>query len=432
MTNRARRIGLVVAIAFALVPSLAHASGGEAVSAGALLLLAVAMTASASATVIARRIGLPPVVAELIAGAVLGALGRTHAIPIGDIAHDPIVGVLSEIGIILLMFSAGLDGTLGEVRRVLRPATIVALLGVIIPVALGGGVLLVAIPHQPIALYLFLASALAATSVGITARVLSDANATHSKEAQVILGAAVIDDVLGLLLLSAVTGIASGGFSVVRLAMIVARAVGFLVVAIAAGQLLSGRILALPARFGPVQWGTTLTLALGLAFATSAGAAAAGLAPLIGAFAAGLVLDEVEVKVGMEEGRKLGSYVAPIAAFLAPLFFLRVGASIDIAALLSPFALLVGAALSVVAVFGKYIAGRVLGRGPIDGSTVGVGMIPRGEVGLIFLELGRRLPDEAHAALSPRAHAAGMLMVVVTTLVGPLWLGRRLSRRRNV
>jgi Kef-type K+ transport system membrane component KefB len=428
-TERARAVSLCVALTIFACPAIAHASTSDAVAPSSLVLLAIALIASGASTVFARRVGFPPVLAELGVGVVLGMLTGIRHIPIADVRRDPLIAALAEIGIILLMFEAGLEGTLREVRRVLRPATIVAFAGVIIPVALGGAVLAVAVPHQPLALYLFLASALAATSVGITARVLQDANATHSKEAQVILGAAVIDDVLGLLLLAAVTGIASGGFSATSLLVIVGRAVVFLVAAIALGQLLAGQILALPARFGPVQWGTTLTLALGLAFATSAGAAVAGLAPLIGAFAAGLVLDEVEVKVGMEPGRLLGSYVAPVAAFLSPLFFVRVGATLDVAALAKPFALLVGAALAVVALGGKYAAGLLLGRKDIDGAMVGIGMIPRGEVGLIFLELGRRLPDPAHPALSPSAHAAGMLMVIATTLVGPLWLGRRLHRR---
>lgn len=414
-----------------LAPSLAHAATTEMLAPRSLVLLSLCLLASAGSSVLARRGRVPPVLGELLAGALLGMLSRAHASGLGDIANDPLLATLAEVGIILLMFQAGLEGTVGEVRRVMGSATIVAVAGVVLPVALGGAVLFFAIPNQPLPLYMFLASALAATSVGITARVLHDASASKSREAQVILSAAVLDDVLGLLLLSAVVAMASGSFSVGSLVTIVARAVFFLVVAIAAGQALAGRILALPARLGPVQWATTLTLALGLTFAMSAGAAVAGLAPLMGAFAAGLVLDEVEVRVGMEPGRQLGSYVSPVVAFLAPLFFVRVGATLNVAALATPFALLAGLALSAVALGGKVVAGLLVHRKDTDGLLIGIGMVPRGEVGLIFLELGRRLPDSTHPALSPAAHAAGMLMVVATTLIGPVWLGRRLAAKRN-
>ncbi len=395
-----------------------------------VFVVAVALLSAALVGLVARRFNTPPVLAEVLAGCLLGVLGRHHMLPLGDVAHDPLLVPLASVGVIVLMFEAGVEGTVRDVARVAVTASVVAVAGVALPVALGWCALRLLMGGASTASRLFLASALAATSVGITARLLHGARAHRTLEARVIVGAAILDDVLGLLILSAVTAAAAGAaLSLAGLGVVLAKALGFLLVAVLLGDRFAGRVLALPARFVTVEWTTTLTLALGLAFLLATGAAVTGLAPLIGAFAAGLVLDEVEVKVGMEPGRRLGSYIAPVVAFLAPLFFIRVGATLDPAALLDPGALVLGVVLAAVAIAGKVGAGLLVRSRTLDGLTVGVGMVPRGEVGLIFLEMGRRLPDPAHPALGGRAYAAGLFMVLTTTLVGSLWLGTRLGRR---
>jgi Kef-type K+ transport system membrane component KefB len=271
-------------------------------------------------------------------------------------------------------------------------------------------------------LHAFLGAMLAATSVGITARVLQDAGALRKPFARIILGAAVIDDVLGLLVLAVVSGIiqaASAGSTVSAgaLAAIVAKAVVFLVGALLVGSLLSPRVfrgaLALRSR------GVVLALSLGLCFLLSYLALRAGLAPIVGAFAAGLVLEEVHFEDHVKRGEPpLHESLEPLVALLVPVFFIRMGMLVDLRSFASSSVLGFAALLTAAAVLGKLACSLVAPAGE-SRLTVGLGMMPRGEVGLIFAGIGAKLVLDGRPVVDAGTYAAAVFMVVVTTLLTP-------------
>jgi Kef-type K+ transport system membrane component KefB len=337
--------------------------------------------------------------------------------------------VLAELGVILLLFEVGVEATVKQIASVGKSAAAAAILGVIAPFALGWGAGALLLPDASRMAHLFLGATLCATSVGISARVLQEAGRTTSAEGRTILGAAVLDDVLGLIVLAVVAGlIASGTGNAVRDAAIVTgKAVGFLVVGIALGLLLSAPLYRLSARVR--IGGMLLTLSLVLCFAFAWAAHLAGLAPIIGAFAAGLILEPRHQRffaaAGIEK-RSLEDLLHPLSALFVPLFFVQTGARVDLASLLSPAALGLGLALTLAAVLGKMAcAGGVLDR-RIDRWAVALGMVPRGEVGLIFAGMGATLRVDGQPVVPPDLYAAIIVMVILTTVVTPAVLSRRL------
>jgi Kef-type K+ transport system membrane component KefB len=287
--------------------------------------------------------------------------------------------------------------------------------------------------HDPLT-HWFVGATLCATSVGITARVLRERGAVDSAEGRIILGAAVIDDVLGLLVLAVVAGIIQAAdrgvaFDAWAIAGIVGRAAGFLVVAVIAGQWLSRRVFRLAA--GLRGEGVLLSLAVAFCFLLAWLAGKAGLAPIVGAFAAGLVLDEVHTEqlVGRARRRRgVPELLEPIAGFLVPVFFVLMGMRVDLSVFGSGPVLGFAAALTVVAILGKQVCALgVLEKGA-DRLAVGLGMIPRGEVGLILASIGATLTLRGERVIDDAVFSAVVAMVAVTTFLTPPLLVARMKR----
>ena len=384
-----------------------------------VLQLAVILIVAKLAGSLASRMGQPAVLGELVGGVLLGNLSLAGVHALEPMAADPSLALLAEIGVLILLFQVGLESTVGQMLRVGKAALLVAVFGVVAPFALGWGVTALLLPDHSIYLHMFVGATLCATSVGITARVLKDLGESKSEEARVILGAAVIDDVLGLVILAVVTGIVaaadSGGtMSFGSIALLVAKAVGFLVAALTIGVYVAPRLVALAGR------GALLALGLALCFLLSWAAHAIGLAPIVGAFAAGLVLEDVD---------PLEHAIEPIASFLVPVFFVLMGMHTDLRAFADLPILGLAAALTVVAILGKQACSLGVVGSDADRLSVGIGMIPRGEVGLIFASMGLGLAVRGERIVDGAIYAAVVIMVIATTLVTPPALKWSLARR---
>lgn len=398
-----------------------------------------------------ERIGQPSVLGELVIGVVLGNLFLLGFDLFEPIKQDGIIKFLSEFGVVILLFQIGLESQISEMRRVGFRALLVAIIGVVVPFVLGAYVVgPMLLPGLSVNAYLFIGAALTATSVGITARVFKDLGKLQTKEAQIVLGAAVFDDVFGLIILAVISALVTvGAVSMGMVGWIIAKAVLFLIGAVVIGQLAAPRI---GKGFSSIQTGIgmkfTLAISFCLLFAFLAGAI--GLAPIIGAFAAGLILDPVHfkyfkdpevvqeikevIKESSEEDRKkvlaaIGHHkdkhveelIEPIAYLLVPLFFVYTGMSVRIDTLFNLDILLVALVLTVVAIGGKFVSG--LAAGNVNKTIVGVGMVPRGEVGLIFASIGRGL-----GVVSDQVFSVIVIMVILTTLVTPPLLAYLLKR----
>jgi Kef-type K+ transport system membrane component KefB len=378
-----------------------------------------------------ERLGQPAVLGELVFGILLGNLALVGGPSLARLQGSETFAVLAELGAILLLFEVGLASTPREMLAVGVPATVVALVGVLAPMLLGFGAGRVLLPAESWLVHAFLGAMLAATSVGITARVLHDAGAIRTPGARLILGAAVIDDVLGLVVLAIIAGViraAAVGETLAAsgIAAIVTKALAFLVVALAVGSYLSPRVfrgaLALRSR------GVVLALALGFCFGLAWLAGLAGLAPIVGAFAAGLVLEDVHLEEYTRRGEhRLHDSLHALSGLLVPVFFVRMGMQVDVGSFLRPGVIGFALALTLAAMIGKWACGLVTPRG-VSRVTVGVGMMPRGEVGLIFAGIGATLELGGHAVVGADTYAAAVFMVVVTTVATPpllLWSLRR-------
>ena len=410
--------------------SIAAADGHDAVPA-VLLALAFVLVAAKLAGELLERLGQPSVVGELLVGVVLGNAALVGGPDVSSLGSSETFTILAELGAILLLFHVGLESTPKEMMAVGGRATLVAVVGVATPMVLGFGVGELLRPDDSWMLHAFLGAMLAATSVGITARVLKDAGALRTNFARIILGAAVIDDVLGLLVLAVVSGIIRGAAtgaepSAGAVLVIVAKAFLFLVGSLLVGSLLSPRIfrgaLAVRAR------GVVLALSLGFCFLLSYLALRAGLAPIVGAFAAGLVLEEIHFEGHVKRGEPpLHQSLEPLIELLVPVFFVRMGMLLDVRSFASPSVLGFAAVLTLAAILGKLACAFATPKG-VSGLTVGLGMMPRGEVGLIFAGIGARLLLDGRPVVDAGVYAAAIFMVVATTMATPpllLWSIRR-------
>jgi Kef-type K+ transport system membrane component KefB len=358
----------------------------------------------------AQKIGQPSVLGELVAGVLLGG----SLLGILDPA-DPVISALAELGVLVLLFEIGLHTDLRSLIRVGSSATMVGLVGVAVPFALGYGVAHVlglgAIPA------VVCGASLTATSIGISARVLSDLGQLDTPEGQVVLGAAVLDDVVGLIILSVVSGLASGAaVSVAGIGVDTAVAVGFIVASLVIGSRLAPPIFRIVARLETS--GTLGLLALAFAFCLAWLAAAADSAPIVGAFAAGLVLH------GTPHRHEIERKVTTLGHFFVPIFFAAVGAAVDLRTLADARVAMIGSALIAVALVGKFVAGYAPWWFRGSKALIGVAMIPRGEVGLIFAQMGL-----STGALDVSLFSAIALMVMVTTFFAPPVLGRLVAGR---
>ena len=421
-----------------MIPAvLASSSSGGAHDATAHVLLALAVIAVAAKLggELMERVNQPAVLGELGVGLLLGNLGLLAGLDVMGLANSESMVVLSELGAVLLLFNVGLESTPKEMMAVGGRAFVVATAGVIAPMILGYAVGALVLPEASWMVHLFLGAMLSATSVGITARVLSDVGAVREPFARIILGAAVIDDVLGLLVLAVVAGIinaAATGTALSGAAMVVimAKACVFLVGALFVGSFLSPRLfrgaLALQSK------GIVLSLALAFCFGMSWLALLAGLAPIVGAFAAGLVLEDAHFKPHLDRGDvHLHESMKPLIALLVPVFFVRMGMMVDLRVIGDARVVLLALLLIAAAIIGKLACGLVVPKG-MSWLTVGLGMMPRGEVGLIFAAMGARLILDGHAVVDPPTYAAAVLMVVATTVLAPpliLWSLRRDKRQ---
>jgi len=421
------------AVAALALPSAASAMGTDPVTPVALA-LAVVLAAAWLGGEAAVRLGQPAVLGELLAGIALGNLGLLGVHGLAFVHADPSVEMLSRLGALVLLFEVGLGSTVGEMARVGLSSLLVAVMGVAAPFALGWAVSAWLLPESGPYVHAFLGATLCATSVGITARVLKDLGWSQSPEARIVLGAAVIDDVLGLVLLAVVAGVVGAadegaGISWAAIGAVVGKAGGFLVGALLLGRFAVPRLFATGARFRGT--GTLLSLGLVLAFAFSWLAGLMGLAPIVGAFAAGLVLEPRHFEPYLARGgRGLDDLLHPISAFLVPVFFVVMGASTDLASLGRGGVLGLAAALTVAGIVGKLAAGLGVAQRGVDRLSVGIGMVPRGEVGLIFAGVGLALRLRGRPLLDAGAYSAVVVLVVATTLVTPPALRFSLSRRR--
>ena len=388
------------------------AAGGEQVP-QLIGLLALMLLAARLLGALAQRVKQPAVLGELLAGVLLGpsVLGQ-FAPAMAVHPETDVMQALSELGVLILLFEIGLETDLKDLLRVGGAATAVAVVGVALPFLLGYAVC------RGLGLDVLAAvvagAALTATSVGITARVLSDLGRLRDLEGQIILGAAVLDDVIGLVILTVVGGIKPGqqvAISFAAVARDTAVAFGFLVGTLLLGRFVVPRLFSLARTFGRPGGATMAALVLALALAWLADRA--GSALIIGAFAAGLLLGRTRQAEEIERG------VAHLGHFFVPLFFVSVGAAVDVR-VLSPLGpanqqtLLVGGLLIVAAVLGKFLAGYAPFWFKGRKAVVGVGMVPRGEVGLIFARRGLHT-----GVFDAGLFSAVTLMVMVTTFLAP-------------
>jgi Kef-type K+ transport system membrane component KefB len=414
----------------ALLTATPSAHGTDAVPI-VLLSLAFVLVAAKLGGALVERLGQPAVLGELGTGILLSSLAPALRLDLGPLIANETFTVIAEMGAILLLFHVGLESTPREMMAVGGRAAAVAVVGVIAPMVLGYGVGIFMKPGESWMLHAFLGAMLAATSVGITARVLSDAGALSRPFARVIMGAAVIDDVLGLLVLAVISGIITSAATGTTLAagaivLIVLKAFAFLAGALVIGSFLSPRLFrgALALR----TQGVVQALALSFCFLLSYLALKAGLAPIVGAFAAGLVLEEVHFRENVERGdRDLHHDLQPLIALFVPVFFVRMGLLVDVRSFLAGNVLVFALLLTAAAVAGKLACGLVVPK-ELSPSTVALGMLPRGEVGLIFAGIGAALMLDGHPVVDTETYAAAVFMVVATTMVTPpllLWSMRR-------
>jgi Kef-type K+ transport system membrane component KefB len=440
LTSAAALAALCVCAALAAPPG-AWAAGGEgaghALDPFVLLGLALIFVVAKAGGEVFERLGQPAVLGELLAGMAVGALALAGVGGVGQLRAHVVINALAELGVIILLFEVGLESNIGEMLEVGWSSLLVATLGVVAPFLLGWGVSYYFMPAEPTLVHVFIGATLCATSVGITARVLRDLGRLQTRESRIILGAAVIDDVMGLLILAVVSGAirasAEGGsLALADVARIAAAAFAFLVGAVAAGHFVVPHLFRGAGRFR--SRGVLLALALAFCFLLAWAAAAVGLAPIVGAFAAGLVLDEAHFAAfDGAEGQGLHDLLAPVSATLVPIFFVLMGMKVDLSAFARWELLGFAAALTAAAVVGKQVCSLgVLERG-VNRLAVGLGMIPRGEVGLIFAGIGATLtlPGPLGApepVVGPATFGAVVIMVIVTTLVTPPALKWSLQR----
>ena len=382
----------------------------------------------------------PAVLGELFAGIVMGNLVLTGFAGAESLKTNQTIAALAELGVIILLFEVGLESDLREMIEVGWSSLLVAIVGVIAPFFLGWGVSAYLIPDEPRLAHIFIGATLCATSVGITARVFKDLGKLNTREARIILGAAVIDDILGLLILAIVAGaIRAAGtgaaLSMADVALIGFKSLAFLVGSIAVGHLLMPRMLRGAGRFE--SRGVLLTVAISFCLMLSWAAAKVGLAPIVGAFAAGLILDEVHYKpTGGRKERDLHDLLQPVSTVLIPIFFVLMGMKVDLRLFTRVDSLGLAVTLTVAAIAGKQICALGVVERGVNRLAVGLGMIPRGEVGLIFAGIGATLmlPSANGASepvISSAIFGAVVIMVIVTTLITPIAMKWSLARKRT-
>ena len=375
-----------------------------------------------------ERLGQPPVLGELLGGIVVGNLTLAGFNGAEFLKTNEIIAALAQLGVIILLFEVGLESNVAEMMEVGWSSLAVAVVGVIAPFFLGWGVATYFIPNSSQLEHIFIGATLCATSVGITARVLKDLGQLARREARIILGAAVIDDVLGLLILAVIAGAiraAQNGTSlaVLDVTLIAVKAICFLVGSTLVGHYLVPRVFHHAGRLQAN--GVLLALSISFCFVLAWIAALVGLAPIVGAFAAGLVLDEAHFEsFRSREELRLEQLLAPVSGLLVPLFFVLMGLRVELRAFARPELVLYAAALTAAAIIGKQVCALATFERKINRLAIGIGMIPRGEVGLILAGIGATLtlPDVQGVnapVVGSVTFGAIVLMVIASTLITP-------------
>jgi Kef-type K+ transport system membrane component KefB len=392
-----------------------------------------------------ERVGQPAVLGELIAGVVLGNLilinpewSWFEPLRAAELTERwaIVIDAIARIGVLLLLFEVGLETTVGEMRKVGMSSLLVALAGVVVPFVLGyiaSSIFVKEVPAQILAIspsfdivniHLFIGAILCATSVGITARVLKDLGRLQMQESKIILGAAVIDDVLGLIILAVVGGIVvaaetGGGVSAGDVTLIIVTAVGFVAGSLVAGATVVPGFLGAASRFRTK--GMMMSAAVFFCFLLSWLANLAGLAAIVGAFAAGLILEDVHFS-RFGEKQSLHEMLTPVTTIFVPVFFVLMGIQVRLEAFTDFSVLGIAGALTVAAFIGKQVCGLAVRERGLDRIMIGLGMVPRGEVGLIMAAIGKGLGVVDNALFS-----AVVIMVIVTTLITPPLLKARVA-----
>jgi len=378
-----------------------------------LISLAIILVAGKAAAELCERVGIPAVLGEILVGIAIGPS------LLGFVETSDAIAVLAELGVIVLLAQVGLEIDVAELRKVGRVSLMVAAIGVIVPMISGFGV--GQLLDETTNASLFLGAALAATSVGITARVFGDLRTLNTREARVVLGAAVADDVLGLIILTVITRVVeTGDLDPASIGLTILVAVGFVVVSATIG------LVVVPRLFRHVDAVTTSyavvpVVATALTFALAAAADAARLAPIIGAFIAGVTLGRTEQRERIEHEFNV------LAMILVPIFFVSIGLTVDVGAFADAKVIGLAALLSVVAVAAKMLAALGARGSGMDAMLVGVAMVPRGEVGLIFASIGASV-----GVFDDELYAVVVAVVLVTTIVAPPLLRWRIRRAADL
>ncbi len=426
------------------LPSLLIATATESekptlVLTAVLLTLAIIYFTSKVGAELSRMANFPPVLGELVGGVIIGVSALSLVVFPESVTADKslvmnvlnflnpmseelltkvfeseseVISVLAELGVVVLLFEIGLESDIRELKTVGIKATLVAVAGVTVPFALGT-VGLMYFFHFPAVPAIFAGAALTATSIGITSKVLSELGWLKSKEGQIIIGAAVIDDILGIIILAVVASLAkTGEVNLVQVLLLIVSAVAFLIGSILLGSIFNKTFEAIVENLK--TRGSIIVPAFIFALLMAFLANVIHLEAILGSFAAGLVLDETDTRNELDE------QVKPIADVIVPLFFVTVGARVDLG-VLNPVVpenregLYIAVFLITVAIIGKIVSGwSFLSRERINRLGIGIGMIPRGEVGLVFAGIGA-----SSGVLSKPLEAAIIIMVIITTFLAP-------------
>ncbi|MCH8346059.1 MAG: cation:proton antiporter [Chloroflexi bacterium] len=392
---------------------------------GILVDLFILFAAAKVAGELFTRMRQPPIVGEVLAGVLigphaLGLIGLPDSALIELFGGDEkaaeealtvVLDVIAELGVIILLFFVGLETRLSDLLEVGGRATMVAVLGIIVPFILGFAFIWLTDPVASADLGIeaaFVATAMVATSIGITARVLGDIGAIRTREARIILGAAVVDDILALLMLSVVVGLGGDDFDALELGLTALAAVAFVVFAALVGTRVirqySIHLEKLKIRNAPFL--VAMIVMLGL----SALAGIIGLAAIIGAFLAGMMLAEAKERFNLEQ------QALPVYEFLVPFFFVIIGTKVDPGAFMDSTILMVALGVTGLAVIGKLIGGGIASAGlPVrSAAIIGTGMVPRGEVGLVVASIGAGI-----GAISDDMFSVVVFMSIATTIIAP-------------
>lgn len=353
---------------------------------------------------------------------VIAALGSPNGDDLLKVSY--VVDVFSRYGVIFLLFLVGVESSITELQRTGRESVRVAVIGVLVPMMLGLLVMCVFLPEMSLNADLFVAATLSATSIGITARALGELRVLHTREAKTILGAAMIDDILGLIMLAVVSSlVTSGTIDLMEVVHIIILSVLFFSSALLFGPMVLKKLADFFNFFEP--WEEKLFISFVFMMGLSWLATLAGLASIIGAFAAGIIIHDGYFRKSNHDKRNalsIRELLAPLEAILVPLFFMLIGLQVKLEAFLSWHVIVLALALTVAAILGKLISG-LGGARKDDRMLIGIGMLPRGEVGLVFVSIGRSL-----GVITDELFSAVILMVILTTLIAPPWLKIRYAQ----